>query len=327
MSNKTWKQLYNEQTSGVNQSQSVPETDVGSAQNVDVKALSQPSAIQSINPAGITQSFYTTPTDSTNYESGKPVYEQSQALKDAAQALQQQQNAKPGEYQSQWGDKIQELITSALERPAFSYDWAADPMYQYYAQEYQRGGEMAMENAMAQGAQLTGGYGNSYAQQVGQQTYQQYMENLYDMLPELRNAAYQMYQAEGDALRANLAMLQTQEGTEYGRYRDTVNDWRADLDMIYQMYSNMSAEEYNRYINDRNAWEQDRQYWYQKAYDAQQQANWEKQFNAQYGEKTSGGGSGKKDTKEDKNKNDLGLAAGAVTSATAMDILNNLLKK
>lgn len=335
MANKTWKQLYDEQNSGAEQSQMTQTTDVGSMQNVDVKALSQPSSVQNINPAGITQSFYTTPTTSENYESGRPVYEQSQALKDAAEALAAQQNAKPGEYQSQWGDKIQEMINSVLDRPAFSYDWAEDPMYQYYAQEYQRGGEMAMENAMAQSAQLTGGYGNSYAQQAGQQTYQRYMEELYDMLPQLRDAAYQMYQDEGNTLRANLSMLQGQEETEYGRYRDTVNDWRTDLDMIYQMYSDMSTEEYNRYVNDQAAWENDRDYWYQKAYneqqqanwleeflyqkeyDAQQQANWEKQFNAQYGGSgSSGGSSGKRSSSGSSNNQN-------VKTQTITEMINN----
>ena len=321
---KTWKQLYNEQNTGAKQAQPTPTTDVGSAPKVDVAALSKPSAVQSINPAGITQSYYTTPTNSSNYESGRPVYQQSQALKDAAAAFQQQQNAKPGEYQSQWGDKIQEMINGALNRPAFSYDWSEDPMYQFYAEQYQRNAEMAMDNAMAQSAQLTGGYGNSYAQQVGQQTYQQTMEDLYGMLPELRDAAYQMYQDEGDTMRQNLAMLQGQDETDYGRYRDTVGDWRADLDMIYQMYGDMSDDEYNRYINDQNAWETDRAYWYQKAYDEQQQANWEREFAAKYGGGSSGGGGGgggsrKKDDKKEE-EDVLYLPPGNAVGANASNL-------
>lgn len=296
---KTWEELYKQ--SGAGQAQSAPASDVGSMPKVDVGALSKPSTYSMPNPGAITQSFYQTPTGRDNYESGRPVYSQSEAVQNAALQLQQQQAAKPGEYQSQWGDQIQQMINQALNRPAFNYDFAADPMYQQYAQQYQRGGQMAMENAMAQSAALTGGYGNSYAQQVGQQTYQGYMTDLYNQLPELRNAAYQLYQDEGNTLRQNLAMLQGQDESDYGRYRDTVTDWRSDVDMLYNMYSDMSEAEYNRYINDAAAWEADRAYWYQKAYDEQQQRNWEAEFNAKYGNSGSGGGGGggrKKKTEE-----------------------------
>lgn len=284
---KTWEQLYTD-AQGAQQAQQQTNTDVGGTQ---LKAPEAPS----VDPSKITQRFYTAPTEGNNYENGRPTYAQSEAVQQAAQAYQQQMAAKPGEYQGQYRDQIQEMINQALNRPAFSYDFSTDPMYQHYAQQYQRGGQQAMENAMAKSAALTGGYGNSYAQQVGQQTYQGYMENLYDKLPELRNAAYQMYEAEGNQLRDNLAMLQGQDETEYGRYRDTVNDWRSDVDMLFNQYNLMSETEYNRYINDAAAWEADRAYWYQKAYDAQQQANWQAEYDAAYGgggSSSGGGGSG-----------------------------------
>jgi hypothetical protein len=56
----------------------------------------------------------------------------------------------------------------------------------------------------------------------------------------------------------------------------------------------MSEAEYNRYLNDQAAWEADRAYWYQKAYDEQQQRNWKAKFDMEYGggDGGSGGGSG-----------------------------------
>lgn len=295
---KTWEQLYTD-AQGAQQATQQTNTDVGGTQ---LKAPERPS----VDPSKITQSFYTTPSTAENYAEGRPAYAQSDAVQQAAQAYQQQMAAKPGKYQGQYGDQIQEMINQALNRPAFSYDFSTDPMYQMYAQQYQRGGQQAMENAMAKSAALTGGYGNSYAQQVGQQTYQGYMENLYDKLPELRNAAYQMYEAEGNQLRDNLAMLQGQDETEYGRYRDTVNDWRSDVDMLFNQYNLMSETEYNRYINDAAAWEADRAYWYQKAYDAQQQANWQAEYDAAYGgggSSSGGRGSSGKNSSEDQNTN------------------------
>ena len=256
------------------------------AQQVDVnKALPDPS--------GITQSYYKAPATSEEFDAQtRPMYEQSQAVKDAGNMLAQQHANKPGEYKSQYGDQIQGMIDNILNRGKFGYDYAADPMYQQYAQQYQRGGQLAMKDAMAESAALTGGYGNSYAQQVGQQAYQQYMENLAAKIPELRDAAYNMYQDEGNAMRDNLGMLQGQDELDYGRYRDLVGDWRNDIDMLYNMYNLMSQEEYNRYLNDAAAWEQDRSYWYQKAYDALQQANWEREYNAKYGDQTGGGRGG-----------------------------------
>lgn len=291
---KTWEQLYGDAQSmqGAQQAQQQTQTDVG---QVKMQAPKMPS----VDPSKITQSFY----NGEYKENGRPSYAQSEAVQQAAQAYQQQLAAKPGEYQSQYGDKIQDMIDQALNRPAFNYDFSQDPMYMQYAQQYQRGGQMAMQDAMANAAALTGGYGNSYAQQVGQQTYQNHMENLYNLLPELRDAAYQMYEAEGDQLRDNLAMLQGQDELDYGRYRDTVNDWRSDVDMLYNMYGDMSEAEYNRYINDAAAWEADRGYWYQKAYDQQQQANWNKEYNAKYGAVGGSGGSGsRKDSGGDKPK-------------------------
>lgn len=309
---KTWEQLYTDakNAQGAQQTQQQNTTDVGTVQ---VKAPETPS----VDPSKITQSFYTTPVNETNYETGRPAYQQSEAVQQAAQAYQQQMAAKPGEYQSQYGDQIQEMINQALNRPAFSYDFSMDPMYQLYAQQYQRGGQQAMENAMAQSAALTGGYGNSYAQQVGQQTYQGYMEDLYNMLPELRDAAYQMYEAEGNTLRENLAMLQGQDESDYGRYRDTVNDWRSDVDMLYQQYGDMSEAEYNRYINDAAAWEADRAYWYQKAYDDQQQANWAAEFAAKYGDGSgSSGGGGSSRASE-------GTSTGGATTQRLVDLIAN----
>ena len=227
---------------------------------------------QAVNPAGITQSYYTQPSTADNYDQNKPIYTQSDALLAAGLAVAEAEQNKPGAYQSSYGDRINGMIDDILNRPNFQYDPSADPLYQQYAQQYQRNGELAMQDAMAQTSALTGGYGNTYAQLAGQQGYQRYMEDLNAMLPQLQQAAYQMYQDEGNTMYNNLGMLQNADQVDYGRYRDTVGDWRSDLDYLYGKYNNMSQEEYNRYLNDRQSWENDRDYWYQQAQD---QKNWD----------------------------------------------------
>lgn len=273
------------------------------------------SLVQKVDPSKITQSYYKTPVNSGNYESGRPVYEQSQAVQDAAGALQQHQQNKPGEFVSTWNDEIQSMINEALNRPKFNYDFTEDPVYQMYADKYQTMGRHAMKGAMGESAALTGGYGNSYAQQAGQQAYQNYMLGLNDMIPTLRDQSYQQYKDEGDTLRENLSMLQTEDEREYGRYRDTVGDWRDDLNYLYTAYSDMSQQEYQRYMNDQAAWEADRAYWYQKAYDEQQQRNWEKEFAAKYGDGSGGSGGGNGGSK--KKKTTTKVTNAALASAVA----------
>ena len=97
--------------------------------------------------------------------------------------------------------ELERLYAAITGRHAFSYDPASDPVYNSYAQSYRRRGRLAMRDTMGQAAALTGGYGNSYAQSVGQQQYDSYLQSLGEALPELYGMAWQRYNAEGDALK------------------------------------------------------------------------------------------------------------------------------
>ncbi len=218
-----------------------------------------------MDPSATTKSFYTNPSTINNYDKNRPVYTQSQALKDAANTLAQYEQAKPADYSSRYDAQIQGMIDNIMNRPAYSYDFAADPLYQQYADQYQRRGQLAMRDSMAQSAALTGGYGNSYAQQVGQQTYQRYLEDLNAIIPQLEGQAYQRYRDAGDVLQGQLGILQGADSIDYGRYRDGVGDWKDELSYYYNKFNDMSDDEYNVYLNDSGAWERDRDYWAQQA--------------------------------------------------------------
>ena len=97
--------------------------------------------------------------------------------------------------------ELERLYAAITGRPAFSYDPASDPVYNSYAQSYRRRGRLAMRDTMGQAAALTGGYGSSYAQSVGQQQYDSYLQSLGEALPELYGMAWQRYNAESDALK------------------------------------------------------------------------------------------------------------------------------
>lgn len=97
-----------------------------------------------------------------------------------------------------------------LNRQPFSYDPEGDPAYQNYRDRYVTAGKLAMEDTVGKVTALTGGYGNSYAQTAGQQTYQQYLKQLGNVLPELYDNAHDRYQAEGEALYKEILLRQEQ---------------------------------------------------------------------------------------------------------------------
>lgn len=135
----------------------------------------------------------------------------------AAQATAPSTPAVPA-YESPYAAQIDKTMEQVLNRPAFEYNAADDQMWQQYLDKYQQGGKLAMKSSMGQAAALTGGYGSSYAQAVGQQTFDSYMQDAADILPTLEQQAWERYNTEGDRLTQQLGILQDKENTEYSRY-------------------------------------------------------------------------------------------------------------
>lgn len=177
----------------------------------------------------------------------------------AAQAyLEQVKASKPGAYQSRWDDELTSLYDQIRNRKKFSYDMGTDPLYQQYREQYQRLGRLAMQDTMGQAAALTGGYGSTYGEQVGQQAYNAYLQNLNDIVPQLQQQAYQRYQDEGTDLYTQYSLVKGREDTDYGRYRDTVSDYYSDLSDARSAYNSERSL-------DQSQWETMLNYWAQKA--------------------------------------------------------------
>ena len=180
-----------------------------------------------------------------DYEMG----EDATAAKDALDA----HNAnKPGEYQSQWQNKLDTLMNQIMNRDKFSYDLNGDALYQQYKDKYIQQGKLAMADTMGQAAAMTGGYGSSYAQSVGQQAYQSSLDNLNDIVPELYQMALNQYNQEGQDLYNQYGLVMDRENTDYGRYRDTVGDWQNDRNYLQGVYSDERSFDYGKYSDDRN---------------------------------------------------------------------------
>lgn len=234
-------------------------------------------------------------------------YEESDIVKDAYAALQTQLAQKPGEYKSAWQTQLDDTIKKILNREKFSYDLNGDALYQQYKDKFIQQGKMAMGDAIGQASAMTGGYGNSYAQSVGQQMYQKELQNLNDVVPELYQMALDKYSREGQELYNQYAMLGDAEDKDYGRHRDSVTDWLTERDYLAGRYDSERGFDYSKYTDGRDfaygqyaddksyAYNEHRnaiedalrreEFNYQKDRDKISDEQWQKQYDAVYGDK------------------------------------------
>lgn len=145
--------------------------------------------------------------------------EEEELLRQAAEQKTQQQNSG---YNSKYQAAIDTTMETIANRKPFTYDAAGDALYQQYKDRYINQGKQAMKDAIGMSAMMTGGYGNSYAQTVGQQTYQQYLGGLNDRIPELYTLAQQRYQNQHANDMDKLNALMAADEREYGRYLDSI---------------------------------------------------------------------------------------------------------
>lgn len=189
-------------------------------------------------------------------------YQQSQAVSDAYNKLQQTLSNKPSDFASTYEDKLANIYDSIMNREKFSYNMNDDAVYQMYKDLYTNQGKQAMKDTQAQAAQLTGGYGNTYAQTAGQQAYQNYLDQLNAMVPELRNQAYNEYMQEGENLYKQASLTNELYNKDYEKYRDTVSDWQSDRAFDSGEYKDERSFDYGKYNDYRNYIQSE--YWNQK---------------------------------------------------------------
>ena len=102
---------------------------------------------------------------------------------------------------------MQDIYNQIVNRDKFKYDLNSDMLYQQYKDQYEILGQLAMMDTMGQAAALTGGYGSTYGQMVGQQQYDAYLQQLNDVVPELYGMALDQYNAESDRLMQQYGMV------------------------------------------------------------------------------------------------------------------------
>lgn len=176
-------------------------------------------------------------------------YQQSQGLKNMWDKISNWQTPTWNREDSTWWGKLTNTMSDIENRKPFTYDLNGDMLYQQYKNQYTRLGDLAMRDTMGQAAALTGGYGNSYAQTVGQQTYQGYLQQLNDKIPELYQLALDKYNREGDELYNRLSAYGNLYNTEYGEHRDAVADSKDERANLVNLYGIKSDEEYGHWYD------------------------------------------------------------------------------
>ena len=234
-------------------------------------------------------------------------YQPSDTVAQAEALLQQQLSQKPGEYTSAWQTQLNDTLNKILNREKFSYDLNGDALYQQYKDQYTTQGKKAMMDTVGQLQSMTGGYGNSYAQSVGQQAYQGYLQQLNDKIPELYQLALNQYNTEGQALYDQASLLAGMEEQEYSRYMDQLTNYYTELGMAQDEARYQAEQDYGRYMDQlsfaHGQFSDNRSYNYQTGRDAVADQQWQAQFDEaqrQYdeqmalskGKSSSSGGSG-----------------------------------
>ena len=213
-------------------------------------------------------------------------------------------------------DQISQLIKDYQNREAFSYDPSDDALFQQMLSSSMASGKTAMADAMGQAASLTGGYGSTYSQAVGNNVYNQYISEAYDNLPQYYQMAFDRYNQEGQDMLTELSMLSDADAREYDRlynaymanfnqaqtlYNNAFNEWDTNVKNNYNFenlknndyWSGLDYNEgvrqderdfgYKQYQDEYNNWwnkeEANREQEWLDSEAEREQSNWEKEFN------------------------------------------------
>ena len=212
-------------------------------------AVSTPPETTNTAPTTVSSPVQSTP-QATEVDYSQYSYDPSSdaAYQQALSMLENVQNNVPT-YAGTYDAKLNEIYDKIINREKFSYDVNADPLYSQMKDQYVQLGNMAMMDTMGQASALTGGYGNSYGQMVGQQAYQGYLQQLNDKVPELYGMALDQYNQEGQDLYNQFAMVGDLRDDEYGRYQDAMDRYWQDVDYHTSRVDNAYDQGYNNWYN------------------------------------------------------------------------------
>ena len=141
---------------------------------------------------------------------------------------------KPSNYASRYNSTLNSILEQIYNPEEFKYEFNGDELFKNYADLYTQYAKKGMLDTMGAAVGLTGGYGNSYAQQVGQQEYQNQILPLYDKGMDLYDNAYTQYRDQISDLGDVFTYMYNLDSADYDRYKDALDAWQTqeqiDLD-------------------------------------------------------------------------------------------------
>lgn len=153
-------------------------------------------------------------------------------------------------WNEKYGGRIEDALQAILNREKWSYNAEDDPAYRAYRDAYTREGNRAYQNAYAQMAANTGGYGSSAGMTAAGQQMNYYMQQLNNRIPELMQNSYNRYMNEQELNRAALQSLmnvgQSDYSKQYQANRDSISDVNAAN--YYDYLRDKDARDYNRSV-------------------------------------------------------------------------------
>ena len=167
----------------------------------------------------------------------------------ALQKLEAARAQKPT-YADTYGAQVKELQAQLTDRAPFTYSIDKDALFRQYRDRYQSLGRRAMEDTMGRAQAMTGGYGKSWAQTVGQQRYQDHLGELGQIAPKLYEQALERYKQEGRDLQARYDAAKAQEQEEYGRHKDALDAYRKDLSYLQTQADKAYDRGYQQYLEE-----------------------------------------------------------------------------
>lgn len=191
----------------------------------------------------------------------------------------------PAPYADPYTEKINAALEKYLNPEPFQYNPYADPNFAYYSSMYTKAGDTAFQDTIGDLSSLTGGRVNSWATAAASNARNKYMQDLTNIIPTLEEKAYNRDMQNYNNILNQIQTLQGLGKESYGRYRDTIDDYRTDR--AYGRGVLESDRAFDRGVLesdrtfDRNLLESDRAFNYQVSRDNVLDDRWMQQFDYQ----------------------------------------------
>lgn len=193
-----------------------------------------------------------------NVANNAPTFAESTPTKQArAQAdnyANSYKNRIDGGYKSNYSDTLNSLADKYMNNE-FKFNADDSSEYQQYNDKYKREGATQQENVQGSYSANTGGYTNSYAQAAGQKEYNNFMDELQNKIPSLKNSAYQNWSSQQEDTLNKISTLQGFDNAQYQRYRDKVQDDYDFMTYYENKYSTSKGLDMSNFQNELARWQ------------------------------------------------------------------------